>query len=173
MIRALVASVLFSISVFPINKLDNSRSKEGLNLAELVRYEGDWFVAEHRRNVRVVSDSGVNWIETYYQGHGICGSFQWSMKMTNDQSSIKYSAKIKWSGFRSGFKHHRKLPWQPYELIGQWDPQSQTFTWTPNDPTLECTVKTVFHSKDHQVVSFSSDTDFEFPTGAYNFFRLW
>ena len=155
----------------------NTRSDASLesNLGELARYDGDWFVAEHRTQYRVVADRGEDWIEIYFQGHGNCGYFQWSMRMSYESSTDKYSAKIKWSEFVDGYNSHRRLPWQTFDMIGRWDAGSRTFIWTAEssgDLISKCNVKTNFDSEDHQMVCFSSDINVDFPTGSYNFYRL-
>lgn len=177
MTRILLPIIIFAIAFatrgdWPVQKHEISEP----GLGELARYDGDWFVREHRTQQRVVTDRGEDWIETYFQSHGTCGYFQWSMRMSYNLATDKYTAKIKWSEFADGFNSHRKLPWKEFDMNGRWDAASKTLSWTAessDDRISKCVVKTVFDSPNHQLVSFSSDIAIDFPTGGYNYYRLW
>ena len=88
------ASLLLLALSLPCLQVVQAPQKDS-KLAELVRYDGDWFEEHNRRCFHVVREKTATSIETYFESHGICGRFQMSMKMWHDPDQDAYFAQIK------------------------------------------------------------------------------
>ena len=139
-------------------------------LGELVRYEGDWIVNARRNDQRVVMKNEACDITVYTQKSTGCwgARLQRSMKMTFHPATNTYSAKIKWSN-GDDINSHIRTPWLDHDLRGEWDDDSQTFTWIgksdTNELLRELTIETVFHNEnrqEHSITPTPLDTSNEF-----------
>lgn len=156
-----IGSVLAALIVFGLASVeprsDTQVSKD--DLGELARYDGDWIINGDRRSLRVVTHRQSNLIQTFaaeYRENFGCPFTQYcSMKMTFDPATKRYRAKVKWGG-RTNVEHFQE-PWLPHDLVGTWNGETKTMTWTNNadvDHTLKrLEITTQFPDTDKQRIA--------------------